>query len=98
MVKWIDENHWVCDNHFSSVKMYKSVGQCEGIGCTAVRPRKSQLQMTLNEPYCAWFKCRENNGFRAFARKGSKYCNDKCRKAFARHRYKEKKRIQKSKV
>jgi len=96
MVKWIDEDHWICENHFKSVRMYKSVGQCEGIGCTAVRPRKSVT--VIREPYCSWFKCREDNGFRARARKGSKYCNDKCRKAFARHRYAEKKRRQKSKV
>lgn len=61
---------------------------------TKIRKTKVEVVEDVFE-LCSWEKCRRDNGNRAVKRKGSKYCNDECRKAQARFNYKQRKKSNK---
>jgi hypothetical protein len=42
---------------------------------------------------CAFSSCRRDNGERGYARSNSKYCHDNCRKAKARKKYRDRKKL-----
>ncbi len=49
------------------------------------------------EPYeelCAYVHCKRNGGERAISRPNSIYCDDNCRKAKARKKYRDRKRLE----
>ena len=105
---WLNDDLWVCTKHIKSLRIPAVQGTCGNLGCKEVRPRRENLkdrivvrEMLLINPdpvfaedddLCSWQKCNRANGSRAKRRDGSKYCDDECRKDFARNNYKQKKK------
>ena len=111
---WKNADVWVCCNHMPPLKLPRIVPRCWVSTCNAERPAMSRAHLSVvpsetpmalpvEDDLCEWEYCtrgeNRGRGIKAEGKHGKrKYCSHECRKAKARKKYSDKKKMEKLKL